>query len=224
MSSGFDPPAGWYPDPETPGTNRYWDGQQWSLASTPAASGPPTSGGVWTAAGSGDAADETATRHTAVGALASPGQRLGAFILDLTLIFLAAFVLSLPTLLFDTLAPGSVFAEGVALLSGLVILAFLFAYPFVAEGKLGQTYGKHLLGIRVARIGTTDPIGIGPAIGRGLVRGIGVYALGLGVLWMLWDDAHQGWHDKAVGSHVVVEPSSKRDNPVEHIQRLLGGR
>lgn len=29
-------PAGWYPDPSTPNTQRYWDGQQWSQHTQPA--------------------------------------------------------------------------------------------------------------------------------------------------------------------------------------------
>lgn len=36
------PPAGWYPDPEMPGTQRYWDGARWSEHVAPAES--PSSG------------------------------------------------------------------------------------------------------------------------------------------------------------------------------------
>ena len=36
------PPAGWYPDPERPSTQRYWDGQHWTPHRAPAApDGPP---------------------------------------------------------------------------------------------------------------------------------------------------------------------------------------
>lgn len=35
------PPAGWYPDPDVPGQQRYWDGVRWSEHTAPVA--PPTS-------------------------------------------------------------------------------------------------------------------------------------------------------------------------------------
>jgi hypothetical protein len=32
-------PAGWYPDPETPGQQRYWDGSQWTDIHPPGSAG-----------------------------------------------------------------------------------------------------------------------------------------------------------------------------------------
>lgn len=49
-----NPPADWYPDPEVPGQQRYWDGSQWTehrapgTPATPAAS-TPAGGGDWQA-------------------------------------------------------------------------------------------------------------------------------------------------------------------------------
>lgn len=34
--SGQSPPAGWYPDPQNPAQQRYWDGTAWSEATQPA--------------------------------------------------------------------------------------------------------------------------------------------------------------------------------------------
>ena len=34
------PAAGWYPDPEQPGQQRYWDGQQWTEHRAPLEGGP----------------------------------------------------------------------------------------------------------------------------------------------------------------------------------------
>lgn len=36
-SAGQQPPAGWYPDPSDPGTQRYWDGSAWTDHSAPLA-------------------------------------------------------------------------------------------------------------------------------------------------------------------------------------------
>jgi hypothetical protein len=41
-------PPGWYPDAQVPGQNRYWDGQQWTAHTAPAAPSEPTPA-EWTA-------------------------------------------------------------------------------------------------------------------------------------------------------------------------------
>lgn len=51
MSNGELPPPGWYPDPERPGQQRWWDGNQWTdhrapLAQDPGSSPAGDSGGV----------------------------------------------------------------------------------------------------------------------------------------------------------------------------------
>lgn len=39
--SGSAPPAGWYPDPSSPGTTRWWDGTAWGPAAPPTPPPPP---------------------------------------------------------------------------------------------------------------------------------------------------------------------------------------
>ena len=41
MEGSQQQPAGWYPDPEQPGTQRYWDGAQWTDQRAPAAQQVP---------------------------------------------------------------------------------------------------------------------------------------------------------------------------------------
>jgi Protein of unknown function (DUF2510)/SmpA / OmlA family len=38
-------PPGWYPDPQQPGTQRYWDGQQWTQQTAPGGPQAPKKGG-----------------------------------------------------------------------------------------------------------------------------------------------------------------------------------
>lgn len=44
------PPAGWYPDPENAGQQRYWDGAQWTEHRAPLASQQPA---PWSSTGAG---------------------------------------------------------------------------------------------------------------------------------------------------------------------------
>lgn len=46
------PPAGWYPDPEMAGTQRYWDGSVWTEHRAPAAVTRPVAGPVEVASSS----------------------------------------------------------------------------------------------------------------------------------------------------------------------------
>ena len=68
----------------------------------------------------------------------------------------------------------------------------------------GQTVGKLICGIRVVCLK-----GNNFSIFRSLVRFFGyylsLYCLGLGFLWVLIDKNNQGWHDKLVGSIVVLK-------------------
>lgn len=85
----------------------------------------------------------------------------------------------------------------------LLYLALVYVYFVVATGLWGRTVGKRLLGLRVV-----NAVGQPPGIGRALLREIvGKFLsgllLGLGYLWVAWDERKQGWHDKIAGTTVV---------------------
>lgn len=228
------PPAGWYDDPEHDDHLRWWDGSHWSDDRRPrpedhtagSEDTPPTNGsaaGVVTTR-----ADRTATPTAggvarsggavADGALASPGERLAAAVVD-TVISFAIFLIAGILGVMARVLPG--FLEGLVLgLLPLLAWGLIVAISVMGHARLGQSYGKHLIGIAVVSDGTGGLIGSGAALGREIIRVLGVYALGLGVLWILWDPRRQGWHDKAVSS-VVVRHAGRTVDPLTFLKAIV---
>lgn len=85
----------------------------------------------------------------------------------------------------------------------------------VLLGLRGMSPGKALLGLRAVSERTGDPVGIGPALLRGLVVGLaGPPTLLLGAAMLAWTSAadrarrRRGWHDHLAGTLVVdVRPA-----------------
>ena len=57
--------------------------------------------------------------------------------------------------------------------------------------------------IRVVDFQTGGALGYGKAFIRWIGRVIASIPCGLGYFWAIWDDQHQGWHDKIAGTVVV---------------------
>ncbi|MDE3087144.1 MAG: RDD family protein [Acidobacteriota bacterium] len=212
-------PPGWYAAPGQPGLQRYFDGAAWTshLAPLPAHPYAPVGWGKppWKGAMLGLPAQGP-------GALADPGRRLGARLLDgLVLLPVVAALVALAVLLVAPHAgpmfprtpdgrapattPGFVWVElavlGALLVSGVVMIA----YEAVATARYGRTLGKAWLHIRPLR---TDgaALGWGRSFGRASLQGVaGIFSwIGLlDPLWCLWDDNRQCLHDKVVGTMVV---------------------
>lgn len=108
----------------------------------------------------------------------------------------------------DSAAFRSVVVAGMALVSAVIAVG----YPVGFWVLLGQTPGKSLMGVRIARV-TGQPL----TLKRALIRYIGYWLsaipLGLGFLWVLVDDHRQGWHDKLAGTYVLYESRSPFSQP-----------
>jgi uncharacterized RDD family membrane protein YckC len=65
------------------------------------------------------------------------------------------------------------------------------------------TPGKMAIGARVVDARTGEAASTGQYVGRYFAYFISALPLGLGVLWVAWDDRKQGWHDKLAGTVVV---------------------
>ncbi len=124
----------------------------------------------------------------ASGPRASFGARLGAWFIDLLVLFVPIIVLYL--------------IDPVLANIGSIVIGIAY-FTIMEGGPTGQTVGKKALGIRVYDLRAGGPIGYGRAFLRYLVKNFLSWIFLLGYLWMLWDKEKQTWHDKAAGSVVV---------------------
>ncbi len=151
------------------------------------------------------------------GELAGFGTRLGGYLLDgllyglLAVPFLIVGVAMFATAFEDCVTVGNqttcTSVNGGSLLGGLAVMlaggVLVFVLYIRHLGRTGQTWGRRIVGIRVLRLDTGQPLGVGKAFGRTLFAWfISGQIFYLGYLWMLWDDKKQTWHDKVVGSNV----------------------
>jgi len=217
-------PAG----PERPGAPQSPAGPQSPGApSAPGYSGPVPAGGWQTAAAPSS------------GALADWGPRLGATLLDALLWFIVSFLIGIVVTIasgFGTVATGS---QGVATAGAVANFLIGFALYAAYTGLLmvrpgarnGQTLGKQLLGIRVARkdgrpvkLGTVAvrhwlmkyivfgyvPLIVLYAFTLSNAAGVGALVMALlylvtllNYLWPLWDKENRAFHDMAASTRVV---------------------
>lgn len=141
-----------------------------------------------------------------------------AFVLDIiamTVAVLAAVALVQALLGFFTLyglvgqrvVQSSPFRDIVFAVLALIGVVIAIGYPVGFWVLLGQTPGKLLMGVRIARV-NGQPLTVRRALLRYLGYWLSAIPLGLGFLWVLVDDQRQGWHDKLAGTYVVYDARS----------------
>jgi len=221
--------AGWYPDPERAGWQRYFDGAAWTEHRAPSPGFAPSGyGQPWPPSPPWKGAQFGRPRY-GPGALATPGRRLGARALDalvllpvLALFVVIAVILVAPHAgpLFprnDTDQYGPSPTPGIVWIY-LAVIACVVAtgvvmviYEGVATARYGRTLGKAWLRIRPVRI-DGSPLGWGRSFGRISIYWISGFLSWVGLLdplWCLWDANQQCLHDKVVGSLVINDGSAE---------------
>lgn len=221
-------PAGWYPDPDGSGGQRYFDGADWTGHGVPP-QGPwtqppwnqpgayPWGFPTWKGA-------EFGRPPSGPGSLADPGRRLCARLLDAlvmipVLAVLAAIAVAVvaphagpifpavnnsdPNARVPT--PGFVWIYLAVFVAAAVAVIISAAYQVVATARYGRTLGKMWLDIRPLR---TDgrTVGWGCAFGREAIYAVAHLLSWLGALdplWCLWDANRQCLHDKVASTMVV---------------------
>lgn len=97
----------------------------------------------------------------------------------------------------------------------LLIWFFVVLLPFAN----GTTVGKRLLGMRAVKTDGERAGFFTMLIRELIVKYIVVIPIALGLLWIIWDEDRQGWHDKIMNTWVVaksedvVEESGEDDGP-----------
>jgi uncharacterized RDD family membrane protein YckC len=134
--------------------------------------------------------------------LAEPGSRFVAYLIDAGILFVGVIV----AMIFMRVST----ILGLILYLAVIVAGFLML--LLGEGgPLGQTPGKHLMGIKV--VGPQPgPIGYGRAFIRYLGRILDSIICGLpiGYLWIFFDDQRRAWHDMVADTRVVVAPPGEK--------------
>jgi uncharacterized RDD family membrane protein YckC len=141
---------------------------------------------------------------------APPGQlagwpiRVGASILDSLIVSIPLIVGVIVSLVIDgdkeQLGPGG----GLAMGAGFLVAFLVWVWNrVIQQGRTGQSFGKKLTGLKVVQSQTGQLIGIGANLGREILAQIFNQLCILNVLWPLWDEKQQTWHDKVVNDIVI---------------------
>lgn len=101
-------------------------------------------------------------------------------------------------------------ASGIALVLMFLGVALAIAY-FVwnyclKQGRTGYTVGKGVLGIKLIKQDTGQPMGAGLSFVRQIAHIVDAIPCYLGYLWPLWDSKRQTFADKIMGTVVIEQP------------------
>ena len=94
----------------------------------------------------------------------------------------------------------------------LLSLGWVLYNSCYLQGATGQSVGKRVVGIKLVRADTRQPVGFGLALGRQFCHIVDSIPLFIGYFAPLWDEKKQTFADKIVGT-VVVEAHAVQTAP-----------
>jgi len=119
---------------------------------------------------------------------ASFGSRFWAYILDIIILQMIGYF-------FGSIG---IYGFGLSILNLIIAISY-FTYYF---GTTGQTPGKKLLKIKVVSI-DGSPLTLSNGFRRYVGYMVSYFTLGVGFLWIIWDNDKQGFEDKIAKTYVV---------------------
>ncbi|MDT8914628.1 RDD family protein [Amycolatopsis sp. PS_44_ISF1] len=187
---GRQPPSGGFPQPGEPGRPVTGGFGQPGYGQSPGGYGQPTAFGPPAPYGMPGS-------YGPPGGYANWGQRAGAYLIDIAPLIAGMIVALLVTI--ASTSAGTI----VYLFALLGFLGWTVYNRWIAAGATGQSLGRRILGIRLIREDTGQPLGAGMAFVRDLAHVLDSAICYLGFLWPLWDDKSQTFSDKIIGTIVV---------------------
>lgn len=122
-------------------------------------------------------------------------QRLGAATIDCILVMIIIGIVCEP---FTSIGSDPDMCGSVKFMLLLVYLVSMWAWK-------QTTIGMIIFGLKIYRQ-DLRPVNFGVALIRALALILSIVPLGLGFLWIIWDEQHQGWHDKIAGTVICKVP------------------
>ncbi|MBI2935484.1 MAG: RDD family protein [Chloroflexi bacterium] len=125
--------------------------------------------------------------------------RLGAYLID-DVLLLALVVVLVAVFFGANVAAQSAGASTLA--SNLIGALLSILYFTLTIGSWGATLGKRMLGLKVVR---TDgsPVSYLRSLLRFLCYNLSLLPVGLGFVWIAWDEQKRGWHDYICDTKVI---------------------
>lgn len=137
--------------------------------------------------------------------------RTGATLIDWILIF----VLTAPLV---TLIYGTSYWTSEQLIHGPIDFFITYLFPAIVVilfwVKEQATPGKMAVSAKIVDVKTGNAASTGQLVGRYFSYFLSGIPIGLGFIWVAFDDRKQGWHDKLAGT-VVIRSKNRLPKPVE---------
>ena len=115
-------------------------------------------------------------------------ERLVAYIID-------GIILAIPSIIISLILP-----QALAIVVQLIMGVGYAVYFWTSSGS---TPGKMVMGLKVVSAETGQILEPGQAVLRYVGYIVSSIPLGLGFLWVIWDENHEAWHDKIAKTRVV---------------------
>ena len=129
---------------------------------------------------------------------ASPGSRLGGYIIDILAIAGAVLTFGFLGLILGVL--GFEVITAIVLLASVLIPIVYFPYFWKTSG---QTVGAKMMGLKVVRDKDGGPLTWGAAILRLIGYAISGAVFYIGFIWIFFDKRKRGWFDLIAGTVVI---------------------